>query len=56
MPRCRLFNELMSSISDALFDIPYESAEAETLCLHVDAMQLGQQGIYLLVAYYGEDS
>ena len=41
---------------DAFLYIPHEGAEAETLGLFIDAVQLFEQRINLLVAYYGEDS
>jgi hypothetical protein len=40
---------------DALFYIPYEGAETETLGLFVDAVEFLKQRVYLLVAYYGKD-
>ena len=40
---------------DGLLYIPHISSEAKTLSLHVDAVQLGQQRVYLLVAHHSED-
>ena len=40
---------------DCFLYIPHESAEAETLGLFIDAVQLFEQRVYLLVAYYSED-
>ena len=45
----------MCGLSDGLLHVPHEGAEAEALGLFVDAVQLFEQRVYLLVAYYSED-
>ena len=42
-------------ISDALFNIPHESTESETLGLLIHTVQFGQQGINLLITHYGKN-
>lgn len=40
---------------DSFLYIPYESAESQTLGLHIDAVKLGKEWVYLFVAHYGEN-